>query len=238
MKAMIFAAGLGSRLSALTQNTPKALVKINGIPLLEIVIKKLVSSGFDDLIINVHHFADRIEEFIRNRKDFDAKISFSDERRQLLETGGGLKHASWFFDNSAPFLVHNVDVISNIDLRSLLSDHIRSEALATLAVRTRKSSRQLYFNDHKLLCGWKDSKTGKSNTVLEDSSAKPFGFSGIQVINPEIFKLMDEEGKFGIIDVYLRLAQKYLVRSFVHEEGFWIDVGSPENLALAEKYLN
>lgn len=235
MKAMIFSAGMGTRLSPITQTTPKALAKINGIPLLEIVIKRLIRFGFKELIINVHHFADEIEAFVQSKKKFGVNISFSDERKQLLDTGGGLKHASWFFNDAKPFLVHNVDVLSNIDLKSLIDFHIHSKALATLAVRTRKTSRLLFFNSDNHLCGWENVKTGERKNVFNDLTGSPFAFSGIQVIDPVIFKLIEEEGKFGIIDVYLGLAKKYPICAYIHDTDMWLDIGNPENLSKAEK---
>jgi len=237
MKAMIFSAGLGTRLSPVTLRTPKALAKINGIPLLEIVIKRLIRFGYDDLIINVHHFADEIEAFIHSKKQFGINISFSDERAQLLDTGGGLKNASWFFSDAKPFIVHNVDVISNIDLKLLMEHHIRSQALATLAVRTRKTSRLLFFNRDNLLCGWENTTTGERKNVHENSTGMPYAFSGIQVINPSVFQLIDDAGKFGIIDVYLRLAKNHRIGAFIHNNDIWLDVGNPGNLKDAEKLL-
>jgi NDP-sugar pyrophosphorylase family protein len=236
MKAMIFAAGLGTRLSEITRFKPKALVEINGIPLIEAIIRRLISFGYDDIIINVHHFADQIEDFIRMKNQFGIKISFSDERGNLLDTGGGLKHASWFFDDGKPFLVHNVDVISNIDLDALRDFHRRSGAMATLAVRTRKSSRQLHFNLQNLLCGWENNTSGEKKIVIPGPYSS-FGFSGIQIINPGIFRLMTEDGKFGIIDVYLRLSSHYKINAFVHDDDHWIDVGNPENITKAENLL-
>jgi NDP-sugar pyrophosphorylase family protein len=237
MKAMIFSAGLGTRLSPVTRSTPKALAKINGIHLLEIVIKKLVRFGYDDLIINVHHFADEIEAFITSKRKFGVNISFSDERAQLLDTGGGLKHASWFFNDSKPFIVHNVDILSNIDLKSLMDHHLRSKALATLAVRTRNTSRLLFFNKDNLLCGWENIKTGERKNVYENSTGMPYAFSGIQVIDPSVFQLIDDVGMFGIIDVYLRLAKNHRIGAYVHDKDIWLDVGNPENLKDAEKLL-
>ena len=150
MKAMIFAAGLGTRLYPITQSTPKALIKVKNIPLIEIVIRRLMMFGYNEIIINIHHHADQIEQFVQSKNDFGIRIAFSDERDKLLDTGGGLKKASWFFDDGKPFLVHNVDVISDIDLGQLMERHIASKALATLAVKTRPSSRYLLFNQPKL----------------------------------------------------------------------------------------
>jgi N-acetyl-alpha-D-muramate 1-phosphate uridylyltransferase len=238
MKAMIFAAGLGTRLSPITQKIPKALAEIKGIPLLEIVIRRLIRYGYKDFIINVHHFGEEIEEFVSSKKQFRVNITFSDERDQLLDTGGGLKKASWFFNGSEPFLVHNVDVISNIDLNSLMQFHKQEKSLATLAVRSRPASRYLYFNSQNLLCGWENVKSGEKKIIRKDPTAKPFGFSGIHVIEPALFNLINESGKFSITEVYLRLSEKYPIKAFIHENDFWIDVGKPDNLAEAEKLLS
>jgi len=149
MKAMIFAAGLGTRLYPITQTTPKALIKVKNIPLIEIVIRRLMMFGYNEIIINIHHLADQIEQFVQSKNDFGIRIAFSDERDKLLDTGGGLKKASWFFDDGKPFLVHNVDVISDIDFGQLMERQIDSKALATLAVKTRPSSRYLLFNHQR-----------------------------------------------------------------------------------------
>lgn len=238
MKAMIFAAGLGTRLYPLTLSTPKALIKINNIPLLEIVIRRLMMFGFNEIIINIHHHADQIKEFIRVKDNFGITIDFSDERDQLLDTGGGLKKASWFFDDGKPFLVHNVDVISNIDLNHFMDVHTKSKALATLAVRSRPSSRYLLFDRHKRLCGWENRKTGEKIIVKTTSAYKPFAFSGIHIINPSIFKFIDQEGKFSIIDVYLKLAAKHEIYAFGHNSSIWYDLGKPETLEQAENIID
>ncbi|MEJ2242618.1 MAG: sugar phosphate nucleotidyltransferase, partial [Candidatus Bathyarchaeota archaeon] len=154
MRAMILAAGLGTRLKPLTDSTPKALIKIKGFTLLELLIKKLKSSGFDEIVINVHHLADQIKEFLKQNNFLDTEITISDESNKLLETGGGLKKAAYFFPDGKPFLVHNVDVLSDISVNSLMEHHLASKSLATLAVRNRKSSRKLLFNKENILCGW------------------------------------------------------------------------------------
>jgi NDP-sugar pyrophosphorylase family protein len=238
MKAMIFAAGLGTRLYPITQSTPKALIKINNIPLIEIVIRRLMMFGYTEIIINIHHHADQIEQFVRSKNDFGIGIAFSDERDKLLDTGGGLKKASWFFDDGKTFLVHNVDVISNIDLGQLMERHIASKALATLAVKTRPSSRYLLFNSQNCLCGWENRKTEEKIIVRRSAEIEPFAFSGIQVISPEIFKYMKQEGKFSIIDVYLKLAADHIINSFEHNNSVWLDVGKVESLTKAREIID
>jgi mannose-1-phosphate guanylyltransferase len=239
MKAMILAAGLGTRLLPLTNNVPKALVPINGKPLLEIIICKLRSFGFDDVIINVHHFADQIIDFLKANNYFDIHISISDERAQLLDTGGGLKKASWFFNDNQPFLLYNVDIISDIDLKKLFLFHQESDALVTLAVRNRKTSRYFLFDDSNSLCGWKNFETGEIKIVRNiRTKIKLIAFSGIHIINPDIFELITEEGSFSLIDKYLALAKSYKIQGFNHTETQWIDIGKIGCLEEAEKLLS
>lgn len=238
MKAMIFAAGLGTRLQPLTGSLPKALIRIKNTPLIEIVITRLIAQGFNEFIINLHHFADQVKEFVDSRNNFDVTIQFSDETNLLLDTGGGLKKAAWFFNDGKPFLVHNVDVISTINLKHLMESHIHSGALATLAVRNRTSSRYLLFNEQNVLCGWENQKTKEQILVNPSYNLHPYAFSGIQVISPEIFRNMNQEGKFSIIDVYLNLAVSHLIKSYEHNQSFWIDVGKIESLKLAEEMMD
>jgi NDP-sugar pyrophosphorylase family protein len=235
MKAMIFAAGLGTRLYPLTKDIPKALVKIHDKTLLEILINKLKHYGFIDLIINVHHFANQISDFLESSKNFDIRITLSDESVQLLDTGGGLKKASWFFDDEQPFLLHNVDILSNIDLFEMINDHQKSGALISLAVMNRKTSRKLLFNQDGQLRGWQNLITGEQILVHNETDLVPLAFSGVHVINPGIFSLMSESGKFSLIDLYLRLAESEKITWFRHDNSWWTDAGKPENIAKAEE---
>lgn len=231
MRAMILAAGLGTRLRPLTDDRPKALVEINGRSLLEIVLTRLRGFGVREVIINVHHFADRLTTYVKSR-DFGMRIEISREE-ELLDTGGGLKKASQFFleqGSDEPFLVHNVDVLSSIDIQRMTQFHRDREALATLAVQQRESSRQLLFDDQLHLCG---RKSGDSQPELVRTCvhAQPFAFCGIHVISPRIFRLMSEEGVFSIITSYLRLAQQgEKVVAFRAQEYYWRDVGKPESI--------
>jgi NDP-sugar pyrophosphorylase family protein len=230
MKAMIFAAGLGTRLRPLTTSIPKALVEINGVPLLHIALRKLIRSGFHEIIINIHHKPDMIRGSIDAFQAEDAIIRISDESETLLETGGGLKKAAWFFDDE-PFLLHNVDVISDINLLKLYEDHRKSGSLATLAVSERTTSRYLLFNKGLMLKGWKNTSTGeKKPQGLDDSTLIPYAFSGIHVVSSELIKKITEKGKFSLIDVYLRLCNSYRIRAYVHKAENWIDIGNPESL--------
>jgi N-acetyl-alpha-D-muramate 1-phosphate uridylyltransferase len=237
MKAMIFAAGLGTRLYPFTQTTSKALVKIKNITLIEIVIRQLIKFGFNEIIINVHHHADQIEEFIHDKNSFGIAIDFSDEKDQLLDTGGGLKKASWFFDDGKPFLVHNVDVISNVNLQDMIVRHIDSETLATLAVRTRPSSRYFLFDRQNFLCGWENIKTEEKIIVRPSTDLQRFAFSGIQVIDPEIFKYIKQDGKISIIDIYMKLAAHHSIKSYEHDNSLWVDAGKVESLIKAEEII-
>ena len=237
MKAMIFAAGLGTRLGDLTQNKPKALVEINGIPLLKIAIRRLVFYGFSDIIINVHHFADQIYEFVLKYQG-PAHLSIADERKQLLDTGGGLFNASWFFNSDEDFLVYNTDVLCDLNLLTIYGNHLKNKPLATLAVRNRPTSRYLLFDKNDLLCGWKNTKTNEKIQTRKASVQRPFAFSGIQVISPKIFKLFNPDKPiFSITNMYLELSKQENIRAFVDTSNYWSDVGKPEELLEASKHL-
>jgi len=236
MKAMIFAAGKGTRLQPLTNDIPKALVKVNNITLLEIIINKLKHFGFNDIIINVHHFAEQIKDFLNKNNNFGIKITISDESSLLLETGGGLKKAAWFFDDNKPFLIHNVDILSDINLSELYDFHIQSQSLATLAVMHRNTSRYFLFDKHNKLCGWQNLK---NDSIIKCNDTKeklfPLAFSGIHIVNPSIFALMNEEGVFSITNVYIRLAALQKISAYNHTTSHWLDLGTIENIEKAEK---
>ena len=235
---MIFAAGLGTRLRPLTNTMPKALVKVNGMPLLEIIIRRLKWFGFNRIIINVHHFPKQIIQFLEEKQYFNTEIAVSDETDLLLDTGGGITKAAWFFDNNEPFLVHNVDILCDLNLADLYDFHRQNKSLATLAVKTREASRVFLFNEKMELCGWKNRQT--KDTIIskgreKDLTAIPF--SGIHVISPEIFDKITETGVFSIVDVYLRLAKKHRIIAYPHEKYRWMDVGRPEQLEKAPEVL-
>lgn len=239
MKAMIFAAGLGTRLRPLTDHTPKALVQLNGVALLEIAIRKLQAAGCTEFIVNVHHFAEQIEDFLQKNSNFGCRIVCSDEREKLLDTGGGLKKAAWFFDDGEPFFVVNADIISNIDLRKMYQTHAADlEALATLAVQSRASSRNFLFDeaDNKL-SGWVNENTGEVRFSNIKSSPKVvWAFSGIHVCSPRILNLLPTQNAvFSIVDAYLSISKKNIIRAYPHDGDTMIDVGKVENLELAQK---
>jgi NDP-sugar pyrophosphorylase family protein len=238
---MILAAGLGTRLRPLTDTRPKALVQLNGRTLLEITLTRLKAFGIRDVIVNVHHFADMVVEYLKANKDFGLRIEISRED-VLLDTGGGLKKASWFFlegnRSDEPFLLHNVDVVSSIDFGRMVQFHKQNQALATLAVQDRQTSRYLLFDDKLQLCGRRKSREGEPELVRNAANTQPLAFSGIHVISPRLLKLMTEEGVFSIIDVYLRLVgagEKIL--AFRADEYYWRDLGKPEDLTKAAEEL-
>ncbi len=240
MKAMIFAAGLGTRLRPLTDNKPKAMVEINGMPLIEIIIRRLKKFGVTDIIVNVHHHAHLIIDFLKEKNNFDINIVISDERELLLDTGGGLNKAKDFFSDGKPFFVHNVDIISDIDLKKMYDKHVKSGAVATLSTRHRATSRYLLFNKKNTLFGWMNVKTGKMILCKKKKGKLSLrAFSGIHVVSPDLFDAMPE-GKdvFSIIDVYLAAAAYQKIMGYPHEKDVWMDVGKVENLEEGKKILD
>jgi mannose-1-phosphate guanylyltransferase len=263
MKAMILAAGLGTRLKPLTDTRPKALVELSGRTLLEITLSRLRTFGVTEVIINVHHFTDQVIDYLKSNNNFGMRIEISREE-VLLDTGGGLKKAAWFFVEDPtrldePFLLHNVDVISTIDLSRMLQFHKENHALATLAVQSRETSRYLLFNDHQL-CGRRAGQDGKPELVRSNlaaplregtASAVPrtaensgalapeaklhaLAFSGIHILSPRLLPLLTEEGVFSIIPSYLRLsAQDQKILAFRADQYYWRDLGRPADLAQA-----
>jgi NDP-sugar pyrophosphorylase family protein len=226
MKAMIFAAGKGTRLEHLTKHTPKALVKTGDITLLEHVIRKLKQAGVTEIIINVHHFYDQIIDFIE-KNNFGLKICFSIEEDALLDTGGGLKKASWFFDDGKPFFIHNVDVISDINLQEMYDFHCKENAMATLAVRNRTTQRYFLFDKNNHLCGRENLKTNEC-ILLPDSPPKTelnrLAFSGIHIVSPQIFDYMPTKDIFPITELYLNISPCKIL-AYQHDYGNWEDMG-------------
>ena len=240
MKAMIVAAGLGTRLKPLTDTLPKALVQVGDAPLLEHVIRRLIAVGCDEIIINIHHFPEQIIRFVEEKDHFGIRIHFSDERDALLETGGGIRKARELLDDGEPFLVHNVDIISNLDIASLYAQHLRTNPLATLVVSERDTFRYLLFNDDNRLMGWTNLKTGevKPTGLRHADKYKKLAFSGIQVLSPKVFDLMDSwPERFSIMDFYLSLAASQTLLGYIPENYSMIDVGKPETLSLAREWL-
>jgi NDP-sugar pyrophosphorylase family protein len=242
MKAMVFAAGLGTRLRPLTNDSPKALVTVGGRTLLELTLSRLRAFGVSEVILNVHHFAGKIVEYLEANRNFGMRIEISREE-VLLDTGGGLKKAAWFFLEAGekaqePFIVHNVDVLSTVDLARMVRFHTERNALATLAVQQRESSRYLLFDEHGQLCGRRIGRDTETEWAVPAQQVHPLAFSGIHVLSPRIFSKMSEEGAFSIIPAYLRLAaQGDAILAFRADEYYWRDLGRLENLTEAERDL-
>jgi NDP-sugar pyrophosphorylase family protein len=236
---MIFAAGLGTRLRPLTNHLPKALVPVDGHPLLEIAIRRLIHYGFREIIINVHHFAEQIEAFLQERQNFGVDIILSHEKERPLETGGGLKKVQALLED-APFLVINADVITDLDLDAFCRFHRHHRGLASLAIRQRQTTRYLLFDDQRQLVGWRNARTGAEKMARPDARfAFPFGFSGVQAIDPQIFSFMPTDQEvFSIIEVYLKAARTESIFGYPHSEDIWLDVGKPEQLAAASKVID
>lgn len=235
MKAMILAAGLGTRLKPFTDKHPKALAIVNGKTILQRNIEYLSSFGIREVIVNVHHFADQIIDLIKTNNGFGNAITFSDETNEVLETGGGIKKAEWFFEKEKePFAVMNVDVLTDMDLDKMLQQHNKNKPLATLAVTSRFTSRYFLFDEMNHLCGWKNEKTGEQKISRETKKYIQKAFSGIHIISPKIFPLIKFNDKFSMVDVYLDLAKTQMIEAFDHSSSKFIDVGKPESITNAE----
>jgi NDP-sugar pyrophosphorylase family protein len=236
MKAMILAAGLGTRLRPLTNHRPKPLVEVAGHTLLEITLTRLRAFGIREVVVNVHYFADMVIEYLKANDDFGMRIEVSREET-LLDTGGGLKKvASFFLEDSGPFILHNVDVLSTVDLRRMVQFHVEKNALGTLAVQERQTSRYLLFDEQLRLCGRRSGRDQEAELVR--SSPQALAFAGIHVISPRIFGMMTEEGAFSIITTYLRLAAEgEQIVAFRADEYYWRDLGRPDNVLQAAQDL-
>lgn len=234
MKAMILAAGLGTRLKPLTNTIPKALLQVGPYTLLEFAILKLRAAGFDEIIINVHHLAASIREYLDKNNNFGCRIKLSDETAKLLDTGGAIKKASWFFDDDKPFMVYNADIVGDIDLDKMYKFHLSTANVATMAVRIRETTRYLLFNDYMQLTEWLNTATGARKIAqLTNKPPQPYAFSGIHVIDPKIFKMLPDQEVFSIIDTYLEIAKKQPVGGYLDESTLFADAGKPQSLAEA-----
>lgn len=234
MKALIFAAGKGTRLKPFTDHHPKALALVNEVPLLERNIKYLQSFGINDFVINIFHFGEQIVEFLKKNDNFGAKIEISDEKEELLETGGGLVFARKFLDFDEDFLIMNADILTDLDLNSFVSHHKERKDFATLAVSDRVSSRKLLFNEDLILRGWLNVQTGEQRLAEFNKGFKPLAFSGIHCINPRIFDKIKKKGNFSIMEEYLDLMHTEEIHGYQHDAHL-IDVGRPESVTEAEK---
>ena len=233
MKAMILAAGLGSRLKPWTNHHPKALAMVNGKCLLHRNIEYLQQSGIYDVIINVHHFADQVTSAIEKNNGWGSNITISDERDAVLETGGGLQKAGWYFATETDFVVMNVDILTDMDLPAMITQHTTVKPLATLAVSKRQTSRYFLFDDKHILSGWRNAQTNEEKIVRNTEPLFQKAFSGIHVISTAIFSLMTQQGKFSMVDVYLSLAKQHPITFYDHSGSKLIDVGKPESLQKA-----
>ncbi|MBP5535844.1 MAG: nucleotidyltransferase family protein [Bacteroidales bacterium] len=240
MQAFILAAGLGTRLRPLTNDRPKALVTVEGRTLLEININNLIRQGASRIVVNVHHFADMIISFVQ-QKSWDAEVLISDEREMLLDTGGALKHAVPLFDSNEPVLVHNVDILSDIDFGDMLAHHRESRATATLAVSERETSRLLIFNDNQLV-GWTNRTTDEYRWSKEDrrdaNADKYLAYSGIGIIEPAFIAALPEaDHPYPVVPEFLKAAAQHTVAPYLHDAARWLDVGKPETLTKAARYV-
>jgi len=230
MKAMIFAAGLGSRLGERTKTKPKALVLLQSKPLIYYVLQKLQRAGFNEFVVNVHHHASLLEEYLNDYTEkFPCTIHISDERKQLLDTGGALRKAAPFFDGKA-VLIYNTDVLSDIDISHFINYFSENKCDALLAVRNRLSSRYLLFDQEMQLFGWRNKKNGKEILIQEKAELIERAFSGIHIVSPEVYNNLPEMEVFPIIPSYLKLANSLKISGFDHSEGFWVDLGKPEQI--------
>lgn len=236
MKALIFAAGKGTRLKPFTDYHPKALAKVNGIPLLERNIRYLKGFGISDFVINVHHFGSQIVEFLKENDDFGCRIEISDESEELLETGGGLVFARSFLDHGEDFLIMNADILTDLNINLLVDYHKKIKDFATLAVSDRESSRKLLFNEELVLRGWLNVQTGEQRLAEFNKGFRPLAFSGVHCINPVIFNKIKRTGKFSIMEEYLDLMHTEHIHGFLHDS-ILVDVGRPESVTAAEKYF-
>lgn len=231
---MLFAAGLGTRLKPYTDHCPKALVEVNNKSLLEHNIRYLQQFGIYEVVVNVHHFADQIEAAIYEHDGYGSEITISDERAQVLETGGGLLKAAPFFRDEQDFVVMNVDILTNLDLHKVIAAQQQGDAWGTLAVIKRDSSRQLLFDEAMTLCGWMNRSTGEQRISRDTQPLVPYAFSGIQVLSGKVFSDIPFSGKFSLIDLYLHIARKNTLKGYDHTGNIFIDVGKPGSVAQAE----
>ena len=235
MKAMIFCAGLGTRFKPWTDHHPKALALVNGKSLLQRNVEYLQQYGIFDVVINVHHFPEQTISAVYDNNAWGSRITISDERDEVLETGGGLLKARHLLNNSTDFITLNADILTDLDLASFLRFHQQQNALVSLAISTRKSSRCFLFNEQKLLTGWRNMQTGQERISVPNAAAQPFAFSGISIFSQRFFDALNMSGKFSLVDAYLSLAATHRLAGFVHDAAQWVDVGRTESVALAEQ---
>lgn len=234
MKAIIFCAGLGTRFKPWTLHHPKALAVINGKSLLQRNVEYLQQYGVRDIIVNVHHFPEQIEAAIAENDGWGSRITVSDERTEVLETGGGLWKARDLFTPGEEFLSINVDILTDLDLNAFFSYHRRQNGLVTLAVSSRASSRCFLFDEKNRLTGWRNTQTGAERLAISAENVRQLAFSGISLFRSDFFSVLNMEGKFSLVDAYLSLATTYPILGFEHSYDKWVDVGRPESVPIAE----
>ena len=246
MKALIFAAGLGTRLRPLTDDRPKAMVEIAGKPMLQHVIERVAAAGFDDITINIHHYGQMIIDFLEAHDNFGLNLHISDERGMLLDTGGGILKARQWLDGNEPFLVHNTDIISTLDLKAFYDYHVEHDALATLLVKERQTQRYFLFDEDDRLCGWVNKTTGEYKPdpeKLRNRELRELAFGGMHVISPRIFPLLEryrriEGEKFSVTPFYINECKHHVIGGYHLETDYqWLDIGKPETLAQAQQLL-
>jgi len=234
MHSMIFSAGLGTRFKPWTNKHPKALAQINGKSLLQRNVEYLQQYGIKNIIVNVHHFAGQIIDAIKQNDGWGSDIAISDETNEVLETGGGLLKAKDLFEKGARFITCNVDILTDLDLDRLLAFHEMHKALISFAVTNRKTSRYFLFDENDRLCGWRNTKTGEERIVIRKPGLVEKAYSCVVVFEPEIFSLIPFQGKFSLVEVYLKLAADHLILGYDHTGDRFVDVGKPESIAIAE----
>ncbi|KPK79631.1 MAG: hypothetical protein AMS27_17815 [Bacteroides sp. SM23_62_1] len=235
MKAMILAAGQGTRLKPLTDHIPKPLVRFNGVPLLEIIINRLFVSGIDEIVINIHHMADQVLEFLKKKDYYNGRVIISDERDRLMDTGGGVLKARDLLYSDEPFLLHNVDVLTSLDINQLIMSHKKEKALITIAVKKRPTSRLLLFDENNCLAGWCHNETGEMRIGREYmGELSSYGNSCVYIFNPEFFDLVDNQEPVSLTDIYLELARQYIIKAFIHNDDYWYNLGLYDSFVKAE----
>lgn len=234
MKAMIFAAGLGTRFKPWTDSHPKALALVNGKSLLQRNVEYLASYGIDHIVVNVHHFADQVIEAIMKNKGWGCEIAISDERDKLLDTGGGLLKAREFFTPGQPFLTCNADILTDLDINKLVAFHEEKKSLISFGITDRKTSRYLLFDENSRLCGWRNTRTGEEKIVVKKKELVQKAYSCVVIFEYEIFDLIKFDGVFSLIDVYLSLAADHLITGYDHTGDRFADVGKPDSIVAAE----
>lgn len=238
MKAMIFAAGLGTRFKPWTDQHPKALALVNGKTLLQHNIEYLQLYGIKDVVVNVHHFSDQIAEAVNKNNGWGSHIIISDESNEVLETGGGLLHAKDLLPGSESFITLNVDILTNLNIDNLLAFHKNNKSLISFGITKRKTSRYFLFDEANRLCGWRNTKTGEEKISIAKENLKEMAYSCVVVFQPEIFELIPQRGKFSLVDSYLSLAADYPIYGYDHSGDKFIDVGKPESVVIAEKIFS